>query len=252
MLYWSNGDTRRARSRAVWWMKALMGALVIAALVGSVLLQGDDAPPSATRDPAAAGSVPGADADRLSRLLADAEDRAHRLEAEARSLEELYATELDPLVRGLMRLDDDLGHAKRIAMALVREGWRADIPPQLLLAVISVENPWLELSARSPVGAIGLMQVMPFHAGAWGCIGHDLTDLETNICHGTKILAHAIKRSRGDLSRALLAYNGCVHGTNTPDCHRYPAWVLGNAAPGWANGWEERQWVASAASVGLE
>src|SRR5690606_35308887 len=89
-------------------------------------------------------------------------------------------------------------------------------------------------------------------AGAWGCIGHDLTDLETNICHGTKILAHAIKRSRSDLSRALLAYHGCVHGTNTPDCHRYPSWVLGNAAPGWANGWEERQWVASAASVGLE
>jgi hypothetical protein len=252
MLYWSNGDTKRARTRAVWWMKALTGALVIVALIGSVLLQGEDAPRSATEDTRESDPLSTVDTASLSRLLADAEDRARGLEAEARSLEELYATELDPLIHGLMRLGDDLDHAKRIAVALVREGWRSDIPPQLLLAVISVENPWLELGARSPVGAVGLMQVMPFHAGAWGCDGHDLTDLETNICHGTKILAHAIRRSDGDLGRALLAYNGCVNGTNTPDCHRYPAWVLGNAAPGWANGWEERQWVASAASVGLE
>ena len=31
-----------------------------------------------------------------------------------------------------------------------------------------------------------------------------------------------MERLRGDERRALLAYNGCVRGTFTPDCHLYP------------------------------
>jgi soluble lytic murein transglycosylase-like protein len=134
-------------------------------------------------------------------------------------------------VRDLVQLGGDPDHATRIALALVREGANADVDSRLLLAVVAVENPWLEPGARSPSGAVGLMQVMPFHAGAWGCASSDLTDLEVNICHGTKILADAIRRQDGDLRRALLRYNGCVRGTNTPNCHLYPARVLGRAGP---------------------
>ena len=53
----------------------------------------------------------------------------------------------------------------------------------------------------------------------------DLTVPEVNICYGAKILAHALGRTGGDLDRALLRYNGCVVGENTPDCHDYPSWV---------------------------
>jgi soluble lytic murein transglycosylase-like protein len=88
------------------------------------------------------------------------------------------------------------------------------------------------------------MQVMPFHAGAWGCESEDLTDPETNVCHGTRILAHALRRLDGDLERALLRYNGCVRGTNTPDCHSYPSRVLAHAAS-WAASAGSRQVVAS-------
>jgi soluble lytic murein transglycosylase-like protein len=166
---------------------------------------------------------------RLDRLLADAERRAARVEGRGRDLERFYLTRLDPLVRDLVALRSDEAWAKRLAVALVREGSYAGVDPRLLLAVVTVENPWLEPDALSPVGAVGLMQVMPFHAGGWGCESDDLTDPEANVCHGTRILADALRRFDGDLERALLRYNGCVHGANTPDCRLYPRRVLAHA-----------------------
>lgn len=157
--------------------------------------------------------------------------RLDRLEVEIRALRAIGIDEVEPLERILVEhhsASSDL--ASRVALALVRESRRAGLDTRLLLAVMLVENPWLEPRARSFVGAVGLMQVMPFHAGGWGCGGADLTDPEVNICHGARILAHALHRSGGDLDRALLLYNGCVRGTNTPNCHRYPEWVRGTLA----------------------
>jgi soluble lytic murein transglycosylase-like protein len=164
----------------------------------------------------------------LEELLAQVEARAHAAEFEAKGLEQLYAVEMEPMVNALMALRGraDRPYATRIALGLMREGRRTNIDPRLLLAVMTVENPWLDLAIRSPMGAVGLMQVMPFHAGNWGCGSDDLEDLDVNICHGAEILAHAIERTDGDLNQALLRYNGCVRGTNTPDCHLYPSWVL--------------------------
>lgn len=112
----------------------------------------------------------------------------------------------------------------RIAAALVREGKRRNIGSQLLVGVLLTENPWLEPNATSSVGARGLMQVMPFHAGKWGCASGDLFDIDSNICHGVAVLADNLGRSR-TLRQALRGYNGCVRGTNTPDCWKYPASV---------------------------
>ena len=72
------------------------------------------------------------------------------------------------------------------------------------------------------------MQVMPIHAGAALCGSSDLTDVDSNICHGTLILARNLRRTP-TTTAALLRYNGCVRGTNTPDCHRYPSKVLARA-----------------------
>ena len=59
------------------------------------------------------------------------------------------------------------------------------------------------------------MQVMPFHAGKWGCGSADLFDIESNICHGVAVLADNLRGAK-TLPKALLGYNGCVRGTNTP------------------------------------
>jgi soluble lytic murein transglycosylase-like protein len=105
----------------------------------------------------------------------------------------------------------DPARADRIASAIVTEGKKHSISPSLLVGVLLTENPWLDPRARSKVGARGLMQVMPFHSGKWGCGSRDLFDIEANICHGVHILEQNLK-DEPNLNRALLAYNGCVRG----------------------------------------
>ena len=119
----------------------------------------------------------------------------------------------------------DPAKADRIASAIVTEGNKHAISPSLLVGVLLTENPWLDPRAKSKVGARGLMQVMPFHSGKWGCGSRDLFDIETNICHGVHILEQNLKEER-NLNRALLAYNGCVRGKNTPNCYTYSRHVL--------------------------
>jgi soluble lytic murein transglycosylase-like protein len=115
--------------------------------------------------------------------------------------------------------------ADRIARAVVVEGRKRKIDPTLLVGVMLVESNNLNPRARSFVGARGLMQVMPFHRGQWGCKSKDLYDIEGNICHGVSVLADAIKRAP-NLRVALQRYNGCVRGTNTPGCSSYSGKVL--------------------------
>ncbi len=125
----------------------------------------------------------------------------------------------------LVRHTANEGLAFRIADALVSEGARQRLRPELLVGILLTEDESLDPRAKSPVGAKGLMQVMPFHSGKWGCTSHDLFDVEGNICHGVKILKQAIAEAPS-LRKGLLRYNGCVRGTFTRDCHTYDDKVL--------------------------
>jgi soluble lytic murein transglycosylase-like protein len=61
-------------------------------------------------------------------------------------------------------------------------------------------------SARSQVGARGLMQLMP-RTGRW--LGaSNLYDPEQNVEAGTKYLKYLQKRFDGNLNKAIAAYNG--------------------------------------------
>lgn len=126
----------------------------------------------------------------------------------------------------LRKYTKDTVRANQIAQALVTEGAKKNLDPALLIGVLLTENAKLDPRASSNVSARGLMQVMPFHKGKWkDCPSNDLVDIGSNICYGTSILAQYIKKTP-NLHKALLRYNGCVRGTNTPHCYTYSGKVL--------------------------
>lgn len=167
-------------------------------------------------------------------------ERVERLAGGWAQLSEYYESNIAPIERVLLRYSRDTALVEHISLALVREAKKVQLEPRLLLAVLLVENPWLDPDIRSPVGAIGLMQVMPVHRGGWPECGTDLEDVDANICHGARIFAHYFEHSNRNLDRALLRYNGCVNGTNTPDCHQYPNHVFAHAGRASVMGWLDR------------
>jgi soluble lytic murein transglycosylase-like protein len=81
---------------------------------------------------------------------------------------------------------------QRIAAAVIRYSARYGLDPVLVTQVLWVESrarPWV----RSPLGAVGLMQVMPHMAEKLDLSG-SLAAIETNIEAGCWILADNIRR----------------------------------------------------------
>jgi soluble lytic murein transglycosylase-like protein len=158
------------------------------------------------------------------------EVRAEHVSALFDQVEDVYEEQVAPIERVLLGYrKDDPQLVRRVAVALVREARRTQLEPRLLLAVLLVENPWIDPGATSFVGAQGLMQVMPFHRGQWKPCEPRLDDIDANICHGAQIFAWNLNATNGNVDKALLRYNGCVRGTNTPDCHQYPNHVYARA-----------------------
>jgi soluble lytic murein transglycosylase-like protein len=118
--------------------------------------------------------------------------------------------------------------ANRVARAIVKEARQLQLPPSLLAGVLLTENSRLEPKTISSRGAVGLMQVMRFHAGVFDCDSDDLLQVEANICHGARVFAGYLKRTN-DVRSALLRYNGCVRSRATQSCRRYPSKVLRQA-----------------------
>ena len=133
----------------------------------------------------------------------------------------------------IMRLKQvDSARADSIATFAVREAYLRGISPAIIFGVMLTENSRFISKAQSNVGAVGLMQVYP---KVWltkemtALFGKDLASDSTNVKYGVFILSHYFnpKAKSGatnpiDWATALLHYNGCVKGTNTPRCHTYP------------------------------
>ncbi|MEM6484640.1 MAG: transglycosylase SLT domain-containing protein [Pseudomonadota bacterium] len=100
-------------------------------------------------------------------------------------------------------IDARLTLLRQIHAAAARSG----LPAELVLAVIEVESTF-DRFAVSRAGAQGLMQVMPFWREEIGRPGDNLTDNETNLSYGCRILQFYLQRENGALHRALAAYNG--------------------------------------------
>jgi Transglycosylase SLT domain len=79
-----------------------------------------------------------------------------------------------------------------------------DVDPALVAAVIEQESRF-RIHARSPVGARGLMQIMP-RTGRW--LGAtNLEDPEQNVDAGVKYIKYLSARFGGNLNKTIAAYN---------------------------------------------
>ncbi len=105
------------------------------------------------------------------------------------------------------RMVDELTR-QEFLQTLWYETARAGLEVSLVLGLIQVESNFRKY-AISPVGARGLMQVMPF----WTRVIGDgdpgkLFHMQTNLRFGCVILRHYLYRENGDLYMALGRYNG--------------------------------------------
>jgi hypothetical protein len=147
-----------------------------------------------------------------------------------------YQEEKKNFYQDLMALHQvDSARADSIATYAVREAYVRNISPAIILGVMLTENSQFITKATSNVGAVGLMQVYP---KVWASkemtalLGKDIASDSTNVKYGVFILDKYFhprtstgKKTEVSWQTALLHYNGCVKGTNTPRCHTYPAKV---------------------------
>ena len=103
---------------------------------------------------------------------------------------------------------------KQVDAAAVAEG----IDPDLMRAMIQCESRY-DPTAKSPMGSIGLMQLMPKTAARFGA--KDPWQMDQNLEAGAKYLRFLLDRYKGDTARAVTAYNA---GENAVD-------RSGNVAP---------------------
>ena len=170
------------------------GALLLALLIAGT-------PPA----PAADGPDPALRA-LLREAVAAPDTFADRFEAQVWLLD--MSTRLERLV-------PDPAERIEILETLHQEATRAELSPELVLAVVHVESRF-DRFAISRVGARGLMQVMPFWLDEIGRPGDNLFHIRTNLRMGCTILRYYLDLEQGDLTRALARYNGSLGRNDYP------------------------------------
>jgi soluble lytic murein transglycosylase-like protein len=228
----SEGSGRRGAPRATSTLAYVLRALgaIAALLVVIIFAVRTTRPIYATRGtlgeelrkhaPDAAAVLTPSDSSDVDRLMA-----TPKFQAEKRNFYE-----------DVMRLKQvDSARADSIAQYAVREGYVRGISPAIIFGVMLTENAKFVSKALSNVGAVGLMQVYPkiwLNKEMTQRFGSDLASDSTNVKYGVFILSRYFQpKVKGgttqttDWQTALLHYNGCVRGTNTPRCHTYPGKV---------------------------
>lgn len=219
-------EPRRSR-----WMRTIgRDVLIIAASVSAIVFTVNRVHPIFANQPTVVASLtkeipaakaalstpetPAKDTGRLGQLVSSPQFEADR-----------RAFSADLMKTGRMSQE----RADSIAYYAVREAYVNGIPPAVVFGVMLTENAKFVSGAMSNVGAVGLMQVYPkiWLKALRDRFGSDLATDSTNLKYGIYILKQYVKSDSGrvtakDLSKGLLRYNGCVRGTNTPNCKTYP------------------------------
>jgi soluble lytic murein transglycosylase-like protein len=114
---------------------------------------------------------------------------------------ELLGLVPDEVVEEVVAAEAAAGDLRALATAAAT---RHGLEPALVLAVVQVESGFRP-EAVSPKGARGLMQLMPSTAAELGV--KDSFDPGQNLDGGARHLGGLLARYRGDLVKALAAYN---------------------------------------------
>jgi soluble lytic murein transglycosylase-like protein len=136
---------------------------------------------------------------------------------------------LTDMSRRLARQVEDPEERVRMLKLVHLEASRAELPPELVLALIDTESNF-DQYAISVAGAIGLMQIMPFWLDEIGRPNDNLLHVDTNLRYGCTILKFYLDKEKGDLRRALGRYNGSL-GQRT-----YPNKVIDKLSKKWFQG----------------
>ncbi len=107
----------------------------------------------------------------------------------------------------LKKFVDDEQQRLTLLRGIHREASRANLVPELVLAVIEIESRF-DHFAISTAGAQGLMQVMPFWLKEIGRPDDNLVNINTNLRMGCTILRYYMDMEKNDLHKALARYNG--------------------------------------------
>ncbi len=115
------------------------------------------------------------------------------------------------------RIAWSLLYPKAFSELVTRYAREAAIPESLAYAVMRAESSFLP-SAKSPVGARGLMQLMPETAATMlrqkGLDAERLYDPELNIRLGTRHLKDLLEQYKGNHIKAVAAYNAGGHNVS--------------------------------------
>ena len=143
----------------------------------------------------------------LRKAASDADSFVDRFDAE------VWLTDMSARLARQVRDPDE---RIRILTRVHYEASRADLAPELVLALIEVESNF-DTYAVSKAGALGLMQVMPFWKNEIGRPDDNLIRLDTNLRYGCTILKFYLEKEKGDLRRALGRYNGSLGRRKYPN-----------------------------------
>ena len=226
------GDKHAARKRRIFALLGDVGVIVV--LVAAIIFAVNHARPIFAGQPSVAQSlaervpltkpllaptIPAPDTGRLATMMASPQ----------------FAVDSAAFAADLVRTGRmSQQRADSIAFYAVREAYDRGIPPAVIFGVMLTENALFVSNALSNVGAVGLMQVYPkiWLKALSDKFGTNLAADSTNLKYGVYILSEYIKPRTGtqtvtanDVQRGLLRYNGCVRGTNTPNCRTYPTKV---------------------------
>ena len=162
-------------------------------------------------------TVPVAQAQSFSNRRADDVDPELRQSlqlavSQASSFEDRFDAEvwLTDMSFRLSRQVPDADERLHILRIVHQQATQADIPPELVLAVIDVESNF-DRFAISDAFALGLMQIMPFWLQELRIGDGDFNELfsiDLNVLLGCRILKYYLDMEDGDLVQGLARYNG--------------------------------------------